>query len=173
MEFPTKFIHMIFSAIIDNYILTHGNGWSPCNKQTAGELRLRKDITELNLPRSSTISFPGGKDKLMSFEITIQPDEGYYAGGKFVFSFEVPSIYPHEPPTVYHPNIDLEGNVCLNVLREDWKPVLNINTIIYGLCLLFMEPNHEDPLNLEAAAVLRDNPALFKSNVKKAMYGEL
>ena len=34
---------------------------------------------------------------------------------------------------VYHPNIDLEGNVCLNILREDWKPVLNINTIIYGL----------------------------------------
>ena len=38
---------------------------------------------------------------------------------------------------VYHPNIDLEGNVCLNILREDWKPVLNINTIIYGLNLLF------------------------------------
>lgn len=34
---------------------------------------------------------------------------------------------------VYHPNIDLEGNVCLNILREDWKPVLSINSIIYGL----------------------------------------
>lgn len=39
---------------------------------------------------------------------------------------------------VYHPNIDLEGNVCLNILREDWKPVLNVNTVIYGLNLLFM-----------------------------------
>jgi ubiquitin-conjugating enzyme E2 M len=39
---------------------------------------------------------------------------------------------------VYHPNIDLDGNVCLNVLREDWKPVLNINTIIYGLNHLFV-----------------------------------
>lgn len=38
---------------------------------------------------------------------------------------------------VYHPNIDLEGNVCLNILREDWKPVLNINTVIYGLYHLF------------------------------------
>ena len=38
---------------------------------------------------------------------------------------------------VYHPNIDLEGNVCLNILREDWKPVLNINTVIYGLFHLF------------------------------------
>jgi ubiquitin-protein ligase len=24
---------------------------------------------------------------------------------------------------IYHPNLDLEGNVCLNILREDWKPV--------------------------------------------------
>uniref|UniRef100_A0A8C2T3U5 UBC core domain-containing protein n=1 Tax=Coturnix japonica TaxID=93934 RepID=A0A8C2T3U5_COTJA len=38
---------------------------------------------------------------------------------------------------VYHPNIDLEGNVCLNILREDWKPVLTINSIIYGLQYLY------------------------------------
>lgn len=39
---------------------------------------------------------------------------------------------------VYHPNIDLEGNVCLNILREDWKPVLSTNSIIYGLQFLFL-----------------------------------
>ncbi|CAN1814236.1 NEDD8-conjugating enzyme Ubc12 [Linum perenne] len=72
---------------------------------------------------------------------------------------------------VYHPNIDLEGNVCLNILREDWKPVLNINTIIYGLYHLFTEPNYKDPLNHEAAAVLRDHPKMFESNVRRAMTG--
>ena len=55
--------------------------------------------------------------------------------------------YPHEPPKVkcetkvYHPNIDLEGNVCLNILREDWKPVLTINSIVYGLQYLFSVRN--------------------------------
>jgi len=39
---------------------------------------------------------------------------------------------------VYHPNIDLEGNVCLNILREDWKPVLTINAVIYGIQYLFL-----------------------------------
>ena len=34
---------------------------------------------------------------------------------------------------IYHPNIDTAGNICLNVLREDWKPVLNLNAVIYGL----------------------------------------
>lgn len=60
--------------------------------------------------------------------------------------------YPHEPPkvkcetAVYHPNIDLDGNVCLNILREDWKPVLTVNSIVYGLQYLFLvgKINHEN-----------------------------
>lgn len=61
-----------------------------------------------------------------------------------VYSLQVGPNYPHEPPkvkcetAVYHPNIDLEGNVCLNILREDWKPVLTVNSIVYGLQYLFL-----------------------------------
>ena len=43
---------------------------------------------------------------------------------------------------VFHPNIDLDGNICLNILREDWKPVLSINSVIYGLQFLFLVRNH-------------------------------
>lgn len=39
---------------------------------------------------------------------------------------------------VFHPNIDLDGNICLNILREDWKPVLSINSVLYGLQFLFL-----------------------------------
>lgn len=61
-----------------------------------------------------------------------------------LYFFQVGPNYPHEPPkvkcetAVYHPNIDLEGNVCLNILREDWKPVLTVNSIVYGLQYLFL-----------------------------------
>nr|XP_060505856.1 NEDD8-conjugating enzyme Ubc12 [Panthera onca] len=103
--------------------------------------------------------------------------QGFYKSGKFVFSFKVGQGYPHDPPKVkcetmvYHPNIDLEGNVCLNILREDWKPVLTINSIIYGLQYLFLEPNPEDPLNKEAAEVLQNNRRLFEQNVQRSMRG--
>ena len=49
--------------------------------------------------------------------------------------------------------------------------MLDINAVIYGLIYLFYEPNPNDPLNLEAAKVLRENPRAFKSNVDKSMRG--
>ncbi|XP_010726593.1 NEDD8-conjugating enzyme Ubc12 isoform X1 [Meleagris gallopavo] len=106
-------------------------------------LRVPTDINELNLPKTCEIDF-SDQDDLLHFRLLICPDEGFYKGGKFVFSFKVGQGYPHDPPKVkcetmvYHPNIDLEGNVCLNILREDWKPVLTINSIIYGLQYLFL-----------------------------------
>uniref|UniRef100_A0A9I9D3P9 UBC core domain-containing protein n=1 Tax=Cucumis melo TaxID=3656 RepID=A0A9I9D3P9_CUCME len=81
-------------------IAANANGVPPVKKQTAGELRLQKDISELNLPKTCSISFPNGKDDLMNFEVTIHPDEGYYLGGTFLFSFQVSPVYPHEPPKV-------------------------------------------------------------------------
>lgn len=67
--------------------------------------------------------------------------------------------------------MDLEGNVCLNILREDWKPVLNLNSVMVGLQYLFLEPNADDPLNKEAAEDLRKDRAVFASNVRRSLAG--
>ncbi|XP_071830471.1 NEDD8-conjugating enzyme Ubc12-like [Apostichopus japonicus] len=153
-----------------------GKSTGPQKRASAAQLRITKDINELNLPKTCKTEFPDGDD-LLNFKLIIQPDEGYYKNGRFSFSFKVGPGYPHDAPKVkcetqvYHPNIDLEGNVCLNILREDWKPVLTINSIIYGLQFLFLEPNPEDPLNKEAAEVLQSNKRLFEQNVYKSMRG--
>ena len=146
-------------------------------RETDGARRVDADISELALPRSMSIAFPNGRDDLLNFIITVKPDEGYYRGGMFECSFAVPTMYPHEPPKVrcerkvYHPNIDLEGNVCLNILREDWKPVLSISSVVFGLSLLFSEPNPDDPLNKDAAEDLAQTPKNFELNVRRAMQG--
>ena len=48
---------------------------------------------------------------------------------------------------VLHPNIDQKGGVCLNVLREDWTPSLDLYAVICGLLHLFYFPNPDDPLD--------------------------
>ncbi len=96
------------------------------------------DLSELSLGQTMSTEFPD-PDDILNFVLTIDPDEGMYRTGRFTFEFAINQSFPHEPPKVlcrekiYHPNIDLQGKVCLNILREDWKPVLNLNAIIVGL----------------------------------------
>lgn len=146
------------------------------SRVNASQLRLQKDLTELDLPKSIKLSFPDPSN-LYVFNLSIIPQEGYYKQGKFNFKVEISNDFPITPPKIrclnriYHPNIDLEGNVCLNILREDWSPVLNLNSILIGLNFLFLEPNPNDPLNKDSANVLVKNKRLFTSNVATSMRG--
>jgi len=145
-------------------------------KTSAAVIRAQKDISELNLPSTCKVDFPDPTD-LLNFVLTIKPDDGMYKGGVFKFSFHIKDNYPHEAPKlkclqkIYHPNIDLQGNVCLNILRDDWKPVLTIQAVVFGMQYLFLEPNPDDPLNKEAAEVLKNNRTQFEQYVQKSMRG--
>ena len=95
----------------------------------------------------------------LSTQTTLTIRQRLNASPKYVPPFSsLPSLPALIPPRsthekadanrqIYHPNLDLEGNVCLNILREDWKPVLNLNAVMVGLQYLFLEPNPDDPLN--------------------------
>ena len=114
-------------------------------------------MQELDAGKVGKVEFPNAND-LTNMVLTVSPDQGLWAGGRFAFTIKVPDMYPHEPPKVmcttpiYHPNIDTAGHVCLNILRDDWKPVLDINAVIYGIIFLLYEPNPNDPLNHGACA---------------------
>jgi len=148
-------------------------------KVAPGELRMQKDVSELKLEDGVSMDFYNGPEDLMNFKIKIKPNEGIYRGGTFVFDFKIPTSYPHEPPkvlcqtVVYHPNIDMEGHVCLNILREDWKPVLALQIVIMGLQTLFYHPNPDDPLNKEAADMLTKDARGFEQVVRNTFRGKM
>ena len=52
---------------------------------------------------------------------------------------EFPSSYPYSPPTVkfitscFHPNVDLDGNICLDILKDKWSASYDVRTILLSL----------------------------------------
>lgn len=142
-------------------------------------IRLTRDIESLDLPPQAKIDFPhtkdDGKKDITNFHIILTPSEGYWKGGSFVFSFEVPAEYNFKPPKVtcltkiYHPNIDMEGHVCLNILREEWSAAMDLNACVNGLNFLFYAPNPDDPLNKEAAQMMVQDERTFERQVRRYM----
>ena len=145
----------------------------------AVEIRLKSDKSTY-VPQSQVkLEWPE-ESNLQKLVITINmknEDGVYWKGGIYQFTCDFPDQYPISPPKVhcntpiYHPNIDTEGNVCLNILRKDWRPFYTIQGIIFGLLILFNDPCADDPLNHQAAAVMRDNHNLFVQNIQKSLKG--
>eukprot|EP01053_Blabericola_migrator_P004503 Blabericola_migrator_1__4502@NODE_239_length_10968_cov_172_108797_g194_i1_p6_GENE_NODE_239_length_10968_cov_172_108797_g194_i1NODE_239_length_10968_cov_172_108797_g194_i1_p6_ORF_typecomplete_len177_score33_83UQ_con/PF00179_26/1e34ProkE2_B/PF14461_6/4e07RWD/PF05773_22/0_0064_NODE_239_length_10968_cov_172_108797_g194_i123632893 len=137
-------------------------------------LRVQKELSELECPPQCKVVFPDEADCL-NFKVHVKPDAGYWEGGTFIFQVTIPPSYPHDPPKVrcetkvFHPNINLEGGVCLNILRAEWRPVLSIYAIIVGLLHLFLEPEVFEPLNQDAANELMRSKASFAALVKQSM----
>jgi len=145
-------------------------------RANAAELRAQKDISEMDPVPGTKISFPDANN-IMKFDVSIRPSDGLYSGATFNFAVEIPNSYPYDPPKVvcntlvYHPNIDFDGKVCLNILRQEWMPVLSLGSVVFGLMTLFLEPNADDPLNKEAAQLMLDKPSEFQRNVKDSLKG--
>ncbi|KAL1441134.1 hypothetical protein MTO96_008875 [Rhipicephalus appendiculatus] len=144
-------------------------------RRSAALTRVAKDVSDMDLPSTCQTVFPD-PDDLANFKAIICPDEGFYRYGRFVFHVRVGANYPHEPPSVkcetsvFHPNIDLEGNVCLNILRDEWNPVLTLGSVVLGLLLLFTEPNTEDPLNKHAAHMLHHDRQQFAYFIQRCIF---
>ncbi|XP_062949369.1 ubiquitin/ISG15-conjugating enzyme E2 L6 [Cynocephalus volans] len=102
------------------------------------------------------------------------PDRPPYHLKAFNVSISFPEEYPFKPPTVkfitkiYHPNVDENGQVCLSIIsNENWKPCTKTFQVLEALNMLVNRPNLEEPLRVELADLLSQNPELFKKNAEE------
>jgi len=131
--------------------------------------RLGSELMQLMMSSSPGISaFPKSDANLFEWVGTIEGPAGtIYDGLTYKIAITFPSNYPYSPPTIvftspcYHPNVDLAGNICLDILQDKWSAVYSVTTIMLSLQSLLGEPNNASPLNNEAAE-LWDSPTEFK-----------
>ncbi|KAK4879282.1 hypothetical protein RN001_007428 [Aquatica leii] len=93
------------------------------------------------------------------------PKGSPYEGGLFKLEMFLPENYPLSPPSVrfltkiYHPNIDKLGRICLDILKDQWSPALQMRTVLLSIQALLSAPNPDDPLANDVAVMWKSNEA--------------
>lgn len=75
-------------------------------------------------------------EHLTDMQATIMgPGDSPFSGAVFFVNIHFPPDYPFKPPKVqfqtrvYHPNINSQGSICLDILKEQWSPALTISKV--------------------------------------------
>ncbi|CCW64857.1 unnamed protein product [Phytomonas sp. EM1] len=132
--------------------------------------RIQKELKDLvKDPPANLSGGPVNESDIFHWHATIMgPEKSPYAGGLFFLQIHFPSDYPFKPPRVqfmtkiYHPNINSNGGICLDILKEQWSPALTISKVLLSVCSLLTDPNPEDPLVPDIARQYKSDKAAFE-----------
>ena len=97
------------------------------------------------------------------------PPETDFEGGRYRLKICFQKgQYPFKPPqmffesNIYHPNVGVNGDICVDFLKGEWTPVYTIKKAVEALQVLLMDPNPSSPLNSEAAKNFNNNRNEFR-----------
>lgn len=98
--------------------------------------RIQRELAELGRDPPANCSAGPVGDDLFHWQATIMgPDDSPYSGGVFFLDIHFPADYPFKPPKVsfttriYHCNINSNGGICLDILKEQWSPALTVSKV--------------------------------------------
>ncbi len=143
--------------------------------------RLKKDAKDFkqNNGKADTISenISAGpiddKDMTQWQAMIIGPVGTPYEGGTFKLYIKIPLEYPMKPPhinfttKIYHPNINSNGDICLDTLKDNWSPSISLEKLLLSICSLMEEPNVSDPLVPEIANIYKESKELFNKKARE------
>mmetsp|Transcript_34534 Transcript_34534/g.89458 ORF Transcript_34534/g.89458 Transcript_34534/m.89458 type:complete len:157 (+) Transcript_34534:143-613(+) len=115
--------------------------------------RVQKELQEVALDPPCNCTAGPKDDNLFEWIATIVgPTNSPYEGGVFFLNISFSSEYPFKPPKVtfktriYHCNINSQGQICLDILKDNWSPALTVSKVLLSICSLLTDPNPSDPL---------------------------
>ncbi|XP_021759503.1 ubiquitin-conjugating enzyme E2-17 kDa-like [Chenopodium quinoa] len=135
--------------------------------------RILKELQDIRRDPPTSCSAGPVSENLYQWQATIiGPADCPYAGGVFLLSIHFPSDYPFKPPKVafrtkvFHPNINNNGNICLDILRDQWSPALTISKVLLSICSLLTDPNPDDPLVPEIAHMYKKDRTKYETTAQ-------
>mmetsp|Transcript_11030 Transcript_11030/g.15896 ORF Transcript_11030/g.15896 Transcript_11030/m.15896 type:complete len:88 (+) Transcript_11030:471-734(+) len=63
-------------------------------------------------------------------------------------------------------NKNQDGGICLNILQNNWSPILDISAILTSIQSLLCDPNPNSPANSEAAKLFQENRREYERRVQ-------
>jgi ubiquitin-protein ligase len=145
------------------------------NDCNSAKKRLLKDLSQiqsLTLADGVTAA-PLNETNLFEWQAMITgPDQTPYEGGLYELILTIPCNYPVKAPKVrfkteiFHPNIYKNGDICIDILQDQWSEVMSIEKILISIRSLLNEPNVNSPANHEAALLYKEHRNEFNQRIR-------
>mmetsp|Transcript_38561 Transcript_38561/g.109044 ORF Transcript_38561/g.109044 Transcript_38561/m.109044 type:complete len:209 (-) Transcript_38561:275-901(-) len=126
--------------------------------------QLMKELRELEKKPCEGIKVLVNEDNIADVQAEVEgPASTPYEGGLFRMKLVLDADFPNAPPKgyfltkIFHPNVAKEGDICVSVLKKDWKPDVGIRHVLLVIRCLLIEPFPESALNEEAGRLLLED----------------
>ena len=137
--------------------------------------RITKELKDIEKdPPTNCSAGPHNPSDMFNWQASIiGPENSPYQGGVFFLCIKFPTDYPFKPPKVsfttkiYHPNINSNGSICLDILKDQWSPALTISKVLLSISSLLTDPNPDDPFVPDIANLYKADRGKYEATAKE------
>ncbi len=100
------------------------------------------------------------------------PEGTPWEGGIYALRIKFDGSYPDRPPKIrftcdmFHPNIYSDGGICMDTMKNMWKPIYTAGMILQSVQSLLSDPNPDSAANPEAAKLLTADPRAYRRRIR-------